>query len=50
MTERLGASNRLEQVQYAFVELPKVPEEGPLTTAAEQSAWLGHGCRCCPRS
>ena len=40
MTERLGASNRMEQVQYAFVELPKVPEEGPLTTEAEQWAWL----------
>ena len=40
MTERLGASNKLEQVQYAFVELPKVPESGPLLTAAEKWAWL----------
>jgi predicted transposase/invertase (TIGR01784 family) len=40
VTEKLGASNHLEQVQYAFVELPKVPEEGPLKTVAERWAWL----------
>jgi predicted transposase/invertase (TIGR01784 family) len=39
-TEKLGASNQMEQVSYVFVELPKVPEEGPLRTDAERWAWL----------
>ena len=40
MQERLGATNEMTQVSYVFVELPKVPEQGPLRTEAEKWAWL----------
>jgi predicted transposase/invertase (TIGR01784 family) len=39
MTERISGSQGLTQVQYAFVELPKLPSSQP-TTGAELWAWL----------
>ena len=38
--ERISGAEALTQVQYAFVELPKVPAEGPRSSSAEKWAWL----------
>jgi len=40
LTEEASGTQDLRQVQYVFVELPKVPKEGLLTRAAERWAWL----------
>jgi hypothetical protein len=39
MSEHESGARGLGQVQYAFVELPKCPLEGPLETPAAQWAW-----------
>ena len=39
MTERVSGNHGLLQVQYAFLELPKLPERRP-DTGASQWAWL----------
>jgi predicted transposase/invertase (TIGR01784 family) len=40
MTERASGSRGLLQVQYAFLELPKLPEHKPETGGAAYWAWL----------
>jgi flagellar biosynthesis/type III secretory pathway protein FliH len=40
VTERKSGNHDLLQVQYAFLELPKVPEQGPVAAGAELWAWL----------
>jgi len=40
MTERSSKNNGLLQVQYAFLELPKVPAERPVVPGADLWAWL----------
>ena len=40
MTERASGSRGLLQVQYAFLELPKLPEQKPETAGAAYWAWL----------
>ena len=40
MTERASGSRGLLQVQYAFLELPKLPEQKPETGGAAYWAWL----------
>jgi predicted transposase/invertase (TIGR01784 family) len=40
MTERTSGSPGLLQVQYAFLELPKLPERKPETAGAAYWAWL----------
>jgi predicted transposase/invertase (TIGR01784 family) len=40
MREKVSGREDLLQVQYAFVELPKVAAEGPLRSVAETWAWL----------
>lgn len=40
MTERKSGSPGLLQVQYAFLELPKLPSERPQTPGADLWAWL----------
>jgi predicted transposase/invertase (TIGR01784 family) len=40
MTERASGSPGLLQVQYAFLELPKLPERKPETRGAAYWAWL----------
>lgn len=51
LRERVSLAEGLDQIQYAFVELPKVPDEGPLDSPAEQWAWLfrlGHQLSAIP--
>lgn len=44
MTERKTGNHGLLQVQYVFLELPKLPSERPLEPGAELWAWLfAHG-------
>jgi len=40
MTERNSGNHGLLQVQYAFLELPKLPAERPQTEGADLWAWL----------
>jgi len=40
MTERASQNHGLLQVQYAFLELPKVPEQRPEAPGADLWAWL----------
>jgi len=40
MTERASANHGLLQVQYAFLELPKMPDRRPEVPGAELWAWL----------
>ena len=40
MTERSSKNHGLLHVQYAFLELPKVPAERPTTPGADLWAWL----------
>ena len=40
MTERSSKNDGLLQVQYAFLELPKLPERRPGTAGADLWAWL----------
>lgn len=40
MTEEASGYKDLLQVQYVFLELPKMPLRGPVTTVAEFWAWL----------
>ncbi|MEZ4294075.1 MAG: Rpn family recombination-promoting nuclease/putative transposase [Polyangiaceae bacterium] len=40
MTERKSGNNGLLQVQYAFLELPKLPAERPESPGADLWAWL----------
>ena len=40
MTERVSKNEGLLQVQYAFLELPKVPRERPERAGADLWAWL----------
>jgi len=40
MTERKSGNQGLLQVQYAFLELPKLPAERPQTEGADLWAWL----------
>jgi predicted transposase/invertase (TIGR01784 family) len=40
MTERASGNRGLLQVQYAFLELPKLPERKPETAGAAYWAWL----------
>ena len=40
MTERSSNNHGLLQVQYAFLELPKVPSQRPATAGADLWAWL----------
>jgi PD-(D/E)XK nuclease family transposase len=40
MTERASANQGLLQVQYAFLELPKMPDRRPEVPGAELWAWL----------
>src|SRR5262249_31563202 len=40
MTERKSGNHGIWQVQYAFLELPKLPEQRPLTAGADLWAWL----------
>ena len=40
MTERHSKNHGLLQVQYAFLELPKVPSKRPETSGADLWAWL----------
>jgi len=40
LTERASKNEGLPQVQYAFLELPKLPEKRPETAGADLWAWL----------
>jgi len=40
MTERKSGNEGLLQVQYAFLELPKLPDRRPATSGADLWAWL----------
>jgi predicted transposase/invertase (TIGR01784 family) len=40
MTERKSGNDGLLQVQYAFLELPKLPKQRPETAGADLWAWL----------
>jgi hypothetical protein len=40
MTERKSGNEGLLQVQYAFLELPKLPNRRPVTAGADLWAWL----------